>query len=355
MIFDSEEIEALRTSYADMPDERIPFLLLLDRRDKFDDERKLLEDSIQKVSAKKQKEWLGCLFSKDEEQFQSAWFEIMLSDWLKSVGLIEVEPELLGNYPDFVVTANGQKVVIEAKALLVDQEDRQQDAWKISIFNAIKSIEMPYDIEVTAARLKAQPDTGHFTRKVHTWLTNNPQDKLIFEDKHGNIIVCESHYSADLNKLLMSWVADNAIFVNPDIIKPSLKKKAYANQAIRRAEYPYVITLYIEDIRYDAEDVIRAWFGNEVVRIDVENQQVIDRIRDDSGLHNFRGKAMHKSVSGTIVFKSEWGKDFKGRQLHGRFIENPYAKVKVDPEIFPVEGKFVVIGKSETGYKMAWR
>ena len=355
MIFDSQEINSIRTRYIDLSDEQIPLILLLDRHEKFSDERELMEYSIQSAPAKKQREWLGCLFSRDEEQFIGAWFEMMLLDWLKPVGQVDVEPELLNNYPDFMVTVNGEKIVIKAKAMLVSEVDRQQDVWKGLIFRAIKPIKLPYMIVVTAAKLIAQPDTDQFIKNIQNWLETNPQDHYSFEDHHGNFVVCESEYLPSLNKLQMLWTADGAIFVNPDMIKPSLKKKANANQAIRRAGYRYVIALYIEDLLFDGEDVIPAWFGNEVVHIDIQNQKVIDRIRDDLGLHNSYGKAIHKSVSGTIVFKAEWGKVFKGGQLHGWFIENPYANVKVDPDIVPIEGKYVVVSQSESGIQMAWK
>jgi len=60
-------------------------------------------------------------------------------------------------------------------------------------------------------------------------------------------------------------------------------------------------------------------------------------------------------VSGTLVFQIDGKAGFRGSFIKGFFIENPYATVKVDSSIFPVQARFIVIEKDNQNYVMDWR
>jgi hypothetical protein len=354
LIFDSPEIERLRIAFENKPDYNVPSIIRLDRMERLIDEKCLLEEIFQQATVNKQKEWLGRLTARDEEQFQSAWYEMMLWKWLVPAGKVEVEPELLGNTPDFLLKTAQQEIVIEAKALLISQSEREIERWKAAFFSAIKNIKLPYAVGVSSASLKASPDIDQFIREVHYWLISEPENKYIFEDRFGNILICTSQHSSTLKNADLVWSADEAKWLNPDVIKPALQEKAKSNKAIRRANYPYIVALYLEDFLYSVEEVVNAWFGNEVVVIDIDSSRVIETKRDKRGLHLYRREVSHRSVSGTLVFKAEGDINFRGRVLRGWYIENPYANVKVDTSVFPVEASWIVIEKTEHEYRMGW-
>ena len=354
MIFDNEKLIRLRLQYIDEPNYKVPYIVFLDRNDDFEDERGLLEECIRKVSANKQKDWLGRLLSKDPEPFLSAWFEIMLMNWLESAGIVCVEPNILGNSPDFLLETDTQGVIIEAKALLTKRDERNYENCRSAFFSVIKEIKYPYAIEMVRDRVVAYPDTDKFVREASHWLETQPHEVYTFVDDDGNQVMFKSSFSTSLEHAALIWSGD-AFWVNPDLVKPTLKEKAKSHKAIRRAGYPYIIALFIEDFKFSVEEIVIAWFGNEQYIYDTNNLKLVETKRDQGGLHLYRKEITHRSVSGTLVFKEGRIPNFRGRILRSWFIENPYANVKVDISSFLVNYKFIVVGKDNQGYRMDWQ
>ena len=166
--------------------------------------------------------------------------------------------------------------------------------------------------------------------------------------------MCESQFEPSFDHVAGIWTAGEAQWINPDVLKPALQEKAKTNKGIRRKGYPYVIALFIEDLLCSVEEVVNAWFGNEVYVIDVDKKKVIETKRDRKGLHLYRNQISHRSVSGTLVFKDQSKNEFRGRTLQGWYIENPYANVKIDFSIFPVESSFLAQWKDKTCCQMVW-
>lgn len=354
MIFDNPTLGKLRSQYAEEPDYIVPYIILLDRKNDLIDERLLLETIITSVSPEKQKDWLGRLCSKEEHQYMGAWFEMMLFHWLLPSGDIEVEPEILGNRPDFLVRKAGQEIIVEAKALLVSQSEREQKRWQSAIFSTIKEVKLPYILSVEVANLVSTPDTKKLIQEISHWLCTQPDKQYNFEDRAGNVVVFNSEHHPNLKNVGLLWAGEMQL-VNPDALKPALQEKAKGNRAVRKAGYPYVIALFIENFLYSVEEVITSWFGNESVVIDTNTLEVIETKRNLRGLHLYRKQVTHRTVSGTLVFKAKHSENFRGNLLQGWFIQNPYAKVKVDEYIFPVENSFIVVEQDALGYKMAWK
>ena len=145
------------------------------------------------VSPDKQKDWLGCLFSCDDNQFLSVWFEMMLLNWLiGGTGEIVVEPEMLGSRPDFLIRTHEQEIVIEAKAFLISQSERNQNRWRSAVFSVIETIQLPYLLSVKTVKLSGFPDIEQLTQGVEHWLVHSPNEDYVFRDRFGNIIIFES-------------------------------------------------------------------------------------------------------------------------------------------------------------------
>lgn len=354
MIFDSPIVQLLREKYANEADYNVPYVVLLDRHNDRLDERATLERSIRDADAGKQKDWLARLCSKEEGQALSAWFEMMLYHWLKTAWRVDIEPVLLGKRPDFIVKTDKQEIVIEAKAHLLRPDSRRIEKWRTSIFSALENIVRPVAIAISDDHLVSHPDTDKLLQDVSAWLSSRPEDEYIFEDHHGNRMVLTCTEIPNLKKAGVLWSSE-AQWVNPDLLKPALQEKAKANRAIREAGYPYVIALFIEDFIFSAEEVVSAWFGNDVGVLNADTHDLIETKLDQRGLHLYRKQISHKTVSGTLVFKLAGQSNFKGHFIKGWYIENPYAKTKLDASVFPVEASYLVVDKSERGYKMEWK
>lgn len=146
-----------------------------------------------------------------------------------------------------------------------------------------------------------------------------------------------------------------AFFVNVKPLRTALKSKADKHKAIREEGYPYVIAIMTESIAISDEEVIEAWFGKTKWILDRNCNCIIDECIDRSGLHFFGTEVVHKSISGTLFFNCRYDETLKRRVLIGSYIQNPYSNIQVDPLVFPVRRKFIVLEKDSTGYKMDWR
>ena len=99
---------------------------------------------------------------------------------------------------------------------------------------------------------------------------------------------------------------------------------------------------------------MRSWFGNKVVVVDVDAQQVVDTRIDRSGLMYFRDTIQHRSITGTLLFQ------YSGAEplfMQGWYVQNPYASHPIEPSIWPVDSRYVVLERDEDGFpfRMGWR
>ena len=133
-------------------------------------------------------------------------------------------------------------------------------------------------------------------------------------------------------------------------IKKPIKKKTQQHKQFRNSGYPYIIALYLDPFPQSAEEVVEAWFGKEQWTVDVNKNQVIEKKSDQSGLHFYGREILHKSVSGTLVFKAKNDDNLKRRILEARYIQNPFAKIQVDPFLFPVQSSYTILQLA-----MGWR
>ncbi len=168
--------------YADTPDFLVPEILLIDRLPEFVDEVTYLETLFQTAPAAKQSDWLGSLLSERPGQHIGAWFEIMLFGWLRTVGVIEVEPTLLGNQPDFLARVGGDEIAIEARAVLISEQERRKKTMDAEVINALHAIPRPYALEVNSLELHQRlPDVSEFQQAVIAWLDTDPSSSFRYE------------------------------------------------------------------------------------------------------------------------------------------------------------------------------
>lgn len=356
MIFDSPRMQVLLKAYENEPDFMVPEIVFLARTDKLENERTYFEELLGKAPAIKHKDWLGRLFSEDHEQFRSVWFEIMLYGWLMKIGSIEVEPIIEGNYPDYSVQLNGQWVIVEARAILETAEEREEMRFEAGIFWALKKIEKPYLVEVAGTRSSSKlPDWINFQTEASNWLDTKPNDVFEYNDGSNIIVLKTSQTQSQNRKTVSAFISPGfGRRITSEPIKRPLREKAHQHSALRKAGYAYVIALYLESWFLSAEEVAKAWLGEEVWTVNFEKKEVVETSIDKSGIHFAGSEIRHTTVSGTLVFRSDWSSAEKCSYLRAWYVENPFAKVPLDSALFPVEAKYVVTDKSGKGFRMAW-
>jgi len=357
MVFDSPRMLELLNAYENEPDFMVPEIVFLARTDKLEAERAYLEELFVNAPAIKHKDWLGRLLSEDHEQFRSVWFEIMLYGWLLKIGSTEVEPIIEGNYPDYSVELNGKRVIVEARAILETAPEREEMRFEAGIFWALKHIEKAYVVEVTGSRSSSKlPDWIDFQNRVALWLDTRPDD--VFEYNDGlNVIVLKTSQiqPQNNNKTVSAFISPGmGRRITSEPIKRPLREKAHQHSKLRKAGYAYVIALYLESWFLSAEEVAKAWLGEEVWTVDFEKKEVVETSSDQSGIHFAGSEIRHTTVSGTLVFRSEWTESEKSSYLRAWYVQNPFAKVSLDSTLFPVDARYVVTDKSAKGFRMAW-
>ncbi|HXQ38911.1 MAG TPA: hypothetical protein VN843_33220, partial [Anaerolineales bacterium] len=153
MIFDSHQMAALREKYKTVPNYEVPEIVFLDRYEGYSSERNLLEQLLGSVNEQKQRDWLGRFVNEDPSQHIGVWFEIMLFGWLREHFDVQVEPEILGNYPDFSLEIHDLHLAIEARALLISPEERERRSRFNRILSTLGSIERPFSVILKVKKL----------------------------------------------------------------------------------------------------------------------------------------------------------------------------------------------------------
>ena len=352
MIFDSSQMSVLRKKYQAIPSYDVPEIVLLDRIDEYEGERVKIEELFASVSPEKQKDWFGRLVNKNTQQHIGVWFEIMLFGWLLEYFDVIVEPEILGNHPDFILDGLEKQLVIEARAFLISPEERERRQKFNRIFSSLGSIPQPFSVNLKIKKLGDKIDAVDFVKRVSHWLATEADKTFVYLDKTRNNLSMSATYRPTLKKV--GAMSSGGLWVNPDVLKAPLGKKAAQHKALRKAGYPYVISIFLEPTHLSAEEVTEAWFGKTVVVLDTNTDQVVEEKLDESGLHFFGKEITHKSVTGTLVFRVEHDKKNKTRYLRSWYVQNPYANVEIDPVVFPAESRFIVVGQSDKSFEMKW-
>jgi len=348
MIFDTPKMQAMRDKYCEIPNFQVPGIVALDREEELVKERAYLESLIASVKPAKQKEWLGRLLDESWSQYIGAWFEMMLYGWLQKVGEVEIEPEVEGDLPDFMLKLADQTIVVEAKV----KTKPELEQFKDDFINTVREIKLPFAIYTQVMEFNTKLDIGFLIAKVSNWLENNPEEKFRYQDDSGNIIILIANYEPELPRIAFNTFSN---FISPDFIKPSLSKKAKQHKRMRNAGCPYVIAILLYTSQVSPKSLAHAWFGKPEVVIDKHKKEILGVRHDMNGLHFHGEKIMHTSVSGTLVFNAFRDEDAKSRILVGWYIQNPFAKTPINPELFPVRESYVIIEQTPEEVKMAWK
>jgi hypothetical protein len=352
MIFDSPQMKALRNKYKSLPNYEVPEIVFLDRYGEYECEKQLLEYLFATVNLQKQKDWFGRFVNAEFQQHVGVWFEIMLYGWLRERFSIQVEPEILGNFPDFVLDISKTQLVIEAKAFLVPSEERVRKQKFNRIISTLGGISKPFSVILRIEQLGENIRIGEFVNAVINWLETAADQRLDYQDRRGNILQLSATPRSTLKKL--GVISSEGVGVNPEVLRPPLSKKADQHQALRKAGYPYIIAIFLEPSHLSAEEVCEAWMGKTTIVYDVEINKVVEEKFDESGISFFKQEILHKSVTGILVFKSGFDKNRKTRYLQSWYVQNPNANVVIDSAFFPVESRFVVVGQDDKNFEMKW-
>ncbi len=349
MIFDSGRIQRLREKYALVHPCDWPRILWVDRE--HPTWQAYLEDIIRTVPSAIQQDWLHRLVNQDDAQYMGAWFEMMLFGWLQQIG--DVTPHPGGeSEPDFLLRAQDQEILIEAFALLEPPEARRRRAWMCRLWMTLDSIPRPFVVHIKEVEFSPNVFVSweKLQETVVHWLDTTPSELLELVYPKCRILLEASH-----NPGLRSVGVVGPIEVrgaDVTFLRKHLQKKSRQHKA--RSSFPFILAVFLDRWDLSPDDVVQAWSGNIRITIETSTMKVIEQGIDFSGLHYFGREIRHTSISGTLTF--HYGSMTKEPPfLVGSYIQNPYARHLVDPRVWPVAFRFLVLRETETGFEMGWR
>lgn len=348
MIFESNEIERLRKKYLKVLDFKCPQIIQLDRSEDLKNEKKVIDNTILKLDSQKQKSLFKQLCSKKGEHYIGAWFEIMFNNWLAELGEVKFEPLIHNDKFDFYLKVDNVEVLFEAHVIAKNYTERAKiDELK----DGLKKINKPYLIGMLECKLESNCSIKSILKRTEDWLSDNPNVNLICHEKEYDIHLYAIENPTN-NSLII--IESRKIKTSSENLKNPLHKKARQHKSIHEMDTPYILAFLLDEPTFTIEEVINAWYGNVQIHIDKKNRSVLGSSFDKSGLHFFGFNIQHKSVTGTLVFKRYKNPEKMIHEFDSWYIQNRYARTKIDYSLFPTKKNFIVLEKCDGGVYMGW-
>jgi hypothetical protein len=140
--------------------------------------------------------------------------------------------------------------------------------------------------------------------------------------------------------------------MDSEVIKSKLREKVNQHEDIKTGDNPYVIALLLESIFLSKQQIVDAWFGKEQWILDENCDNIIGSRFDRSGLCSMA--LSNNCVSGILIFERR--RNNLGRSFFDVcYIQNPFAKVPLDPELFSTCSRFVIQKQDDSGIYMCWQ
>jgi hypothetical protein len=369
VIFESQQMADLRKDYAHCSDYLAPEIVRLDRLPSLAAERDYLEATLQRAKGAKQQEWLRRLLSVDEGQHLGAWFEMMLCGWLDQVGIVDIEPRVEGEPVDFAINVGARRIVVEAKALIMDSDERRYEKYAGELLSLLRGSHYPYQMHITEFAPGVEPPDQELVDamlRLAERASSEPvgEDEDALEvgnrryrcqqtvDRHGNAVHFYGWRDDSLPRTAASRYRGG--FMDGTRVCGALSSKLGQHPAVRAAHHPYVLALFLESVRVDEDAAVEAWFGRPQVIFDQATGRILDLRWDRLGL-SFAGEdVLHQDISGTLVFEARPNWDVLRRELKAYYIQNPYATTPVEGCLFPVEDRLTILHQGADGFRMGW-
>lgn len=297
-------------------------------------------------------------FDSDEAQHLGAWFEILLSGWLSRVGRVSF-PARKENQstPDMeVILDDATHITFEAFVILPPPEVRRFERKFCRLWAVLRQIQRPYIMTIKNVKFEAAINWSAFKAHVERAIDSHASSHFHLRLNEGGVsLIAEARYDQDRENL--SLIFGRTMDIRPDPIMRRIREKVKQHRQIR-GQAPFVIAVLIAREDVTDEEMVRAVLGNSSVVIDTRTLQAIEHTIDYSGVffHRQGGKVQiqNTSISGLLGFELSHLKD-EAPYLQGVYVQNPFAKHFIEPDIWPVYRRYVVLAESEENFQMGWR
>jgi hypothetical protein len=376
-VFDEGWVEALEQQYGSASKYTTPFVARLALDPVLARERAKIEEWFQTLPEDVKPDILGKLRYKNSHQHFGAYYELILYQFLKSVGYsVDIHPKLKEGEPDLLVTGqNLDKPLIIEVATVFDDPNWEKEEQK---FNLI--LEQLYKIEhyflvmvsVYSEHIPEGVDYKKLSQFIRGWLDS-------FDPK-TTYTTQEIEYKADGLRLKLTLIPKKTLkktpivggymlparFIGGKQVRSVLKKKINKYKSIRELKMPFIIALNITNMPAGETGLLNELFGKLVVRIRRNKNEDVANVqegRDFSGLltpkPGLGGRAQNTRLSAILNVKSRWlereDENEQASRVHFfRVIHNPWASNPLSHEFFSGYPQYNKISEDQTGMSLGW-
>ena len=293
--------------------------------------------------------WERRLKSKEEHAHSSARLEIFLHDFFKKRGWdIEIEPELPAtrNKPDFLLTSGDRSLIVEAKAVLGAESERQQDHRLTQLVRDLSGKLNRTVLIHPMCDLPSSLPNRHIAREIESRATEvGLLQEFLVEGAHQ-----EQRYSLEVTVLLEAKPTPSAdvgatVSQVTEVDIAHAVRKAIMGKAHKYGEMltPYVVAVWPkyavwpklpEPLSFGSDDDLVALDGDkEMVLLDyADGTSKLQSSTKPNGVFTTKkddGTHRYSDVS-AVLFCHPYNTDSSRMYIH----HNPFAQRPIGVEVF---------------------
>lgn len=295
--------------------------------------RNAIESWYSKLPKEEKPSMRARLRSLNDDEHQSAFFELALQEHFEKSGLAaEKEPELAdGTTPDFRIIAHGSEAFVEVRTIMEDRESQLNHKRKNDALIQIDKIHCKFVLSVHFEK-EPEPQTKptELRKEVEAWLSglNIPQgqsEKKLFwsggyavEVRANN----EPSYGEGTGRIMFNGGPVKALGASLGLMYRGIKKKAAKYKDLQRDGKPYVVAICSTDMNFMLEDIwiTLAAYGSLQGE---PNDRATFSLKED--------RPKNPGLSGILHCKLLQDKENFGLQIN--FFRNPHAKSPMPEEL----------------------
>ena len=304
-------------------------------------------------------------FRGDDRKHQGALLELATHEILCAVGIhVQVEPSFDGRTPDFAVTFQGARIVVECT--VVQESDDDFNATKIenTIKEAVDSIDTGKFVLswMTLSAGSSQPPVRQLISTIKNWVStlnadeemarlsqgDSPRElEFCFGDgwsvRLGAIPIGSGESGEQQTPAIGMEVMGPAFRGHDGSLKKAIKKKASAYQILNS---PYLIVVGSGIVPADFNDLFKALLGRAVLRTTVGAygaEPQAETTHEFDGLLGSPSRPHNRHVS-AVLFKPGLGDVWTvcGKDHPWQLVHNPWTNVPLPSGMFTFATEWIL-------------
>lgn len=376
-VFEGIWVKTLEQRYRSASKYTTPFIAKLALDPALSMEKTKIEEWFQPLPEDVKPDILGRLRNESSSQHFSAYYELVLYQFFKSMGYsVTIHPTFKEGKPDLLVTGkNLDKPATIEVATVFDEPYRKKEEQKLNlILESLNKIEHYFFImaSVSSEQIPERVDYEKLKQFVTGWLdsfdpkiTHTTQETKYQVDELNLELTLIPKKTSEKAPIVVSYMLP-ARFIGTAQLGSMITKKINKYKSVKERGLTFVIALNISNMPAGEKGLLRELFGKDKVTIkrNVKGKAVSSEWGIDfSGLltpkPGLGGKAQNTRLSAVLNIESKWLEreeaDEPARRIHYfRLIHNPWASNPLSHKFLQGYPQFVKISEDATKISLDW-